>query len=219
MVFLLYYTGSNRAAQKKFEQEYSIKLAAAQQYKIKIPDIPQTEKIDLPENVVRRLHKSLRSRNPNEAFKAVELLWRNQDPVVIPAIKKVLSLKMTYCWDNCEALGEMKERVFDLVSRDMSQLNFEFLCISAADHNRSFRLRAVNAISGYYTDEALAVMNRALNDRDSEIRTAAIDGIMKINEGIKQKRQEKIDALNSEYRNRRRFGPKISPEDIMKAMN
>ena len=62
-------------------------------------------------------------------------------------------------------------------------------------------------------------MNRALNDRDSEIRTAAIDGIMKINEGIKQKRQEKIDALNSEYRNRRRFGPKISPEDIMKAMN
>ena len=44
MVFLLYYTGSNRAAQKKFEQEYSIKLAAAQQYKIKIPDIPQTKK-------------------------------------------------------------------------------------------------------------------------------------------------------------------------------
>ena len=216
---LFYYTGNTKNMQKKLEQEYKAKIASAEVYSIAIPDVPPANRMDLPESVVRRLRRSLRSANPEEAFKAIEILWKNQDPAVIPVLQKLIKYRTDECWSNCAAKYALKERSLDLVSRDISQLNFELVKLAVSDRNKNIRLKAINTISGYFTDEALAVMNHALNDRDSSVRTAAIDGIMTINDGIKAARQEQIDRINKEYKDKTMFGARFAPKNIMDAVD
>ena len=63
------------------------------------------------------------------------------------------------------------------------------------------------------------MLNPALNDSNPEVRTAAMDGIMRIKEGIKRAKQAKLDEINNRYRNRKTLKDKISPEAILEVLD
>lgn len=217
----LYHNAKEKAAQRQAEMEYKREVAALENFKVEIPELHPREEIDLPDNVLVRLHKSLKSNNVAEAGKAIEYLWKIHDDAVLPVMKKYLADRNTYCFeDGCGTFkADMKNRIMDIITRDISQLNFDFLKISIKDRDKNIRIRTVNKISEYFTEEALEVLNPALNDSSPEVRTATMDGIMRIKEGIKNAKQAKLDEINNRYRNRKTLKDNISPEAILKVLD
>lgn len=216
-IVLVWYSENNKIRQNRLEAEYKAKVAEAEKFMTVLPELPPATMTDLPQDVVDRLHRSVNSSNVDESFKAIEMLWKNQDPVVIPVVRKALYASHYECWSNCANIDAMKERIMSMIANDVCQLNFEFLKILIKDKNKNLRLRAVQALSGYYTEDAMEVMSKSMNDTDSAVRTAAIDGVMSIKNGINKLRQEKIDALTREYNDKKRVGLRITPQDILKA--
>ena len=215
----VYYYGTESMKKKQLEQEYKAALQAAATYKEQIPDVPPAEDLGLPDNVIARLHKSLHSRNVEEAGKAMDLLWRIQDPEVIPVMNKRLAAKRDTCWSECENIKDMKMKVLEIVERDISQINFEFLCKAITDRDKEVRMRAVTALLRYRTDDAVETMEKLMNDKDPDIRTTAIEGVMTIKKGITDVRNAKIMAVEKEYKKKMFLKERISPEAIMEALN
>ena len=218
-VVAVYFYGTNSMKKKQLEQEYKAALHAAATYKVQIPDVPPVEDLGLPDDVMVRLHKSLHSRNVEEAGKAMDLLWKVQDPEVIPVMNKKLAAKRDNCWSDCANITPMKMKVLEIVERDVSQINFEFLCKAIHDRNKEVRMRAVTALTKYLTDDAVDAMNKLMNDSDPEVRTAAIEGVMNIKNGIKDMRNAQIMAVEKEYKKKMFFKERISPEAIMETLN
>ena len=215
----LYHNAKEKAAQRQAEMEYKREIATLEDFKVEIPELHPREEIDLPDNVLIRLHKSLKSNNVAEAGKAIDYLWKIHDDAVLPVMKKYLTARMDMCFDRCGLIMDMKNRIMDIITRDISLLNFDFLKISIKDRDKNIRIRTVNKLSEYLTDEALEVLNPALNDSNPEVRTAAMDGIMRIKEGIKRAKQAKLDEINNRYRNRKTLKDKISPEAILEVLD
>ena len=218
-VVAVYFYGTNSMKKKQLEQEYKAALQAAATYKVQIPDVPPLEELDLPDDVVVRLHKSLHSRNVEEAGKAMDLLWKVQDPDVLPVMNKHLAAKRDTCWSDCSNITPMKIKVLEIVERDISQINFELLCKAITDRDKEVRMRALTALKKFRTDDAVEVMNKLMSDRDSEIRTAAIEGVMEIKNGIKDIRNAQIMMVEKEYKKKMFFKERISPEAIMETLN
>ncbi len=217
----LYQNAKEKAAQRQAEMEYKKEIAALEYFKVEIPELHPREEVDLPDNVLVRLHKSLKSRNAAEAGKAIEYLWKIHDDEVLPVMKKYLADKNNYCFDDgCGAFkADMKNRIMDIITRDISLLNFDFLKISIKDRDKNVRIRTVNKLAEYLTEDAIEVLNPALNDNNPEVRTAALDAIMRIKEGIKNAKQSKLDEINNRYRNRKTLKDKISPEAILEVLD
>lgn len=223
-VLAFYVYTDNKRKDRIAEQEYKKNMALAENYKVTIPELPPKEEMDLPQTVIARLHKSIKSRNAEEAGKAMEILWKVQDGEVLPVMRKYItaSRRDSSCYEaNCgEFMGRIKEKILEIITRDISQLNFEFLCLALKDRDKSYRLRAIGKISQYYTEDAIEVLDAMVNDKDSEVRTAAMDGVVRIKEGMQKVRQEKIDEVTRKYKyDTRTLKDKISPEAIMKALN
>lgn len=217
-MLLFFYSNRSKTKEKKLQQEYQAAIAAVATYKPELPDLPPRQDMEFPATVIEKLHRSVRSRNVEEASKAMDIMWKIHDGDVIPVMKKHLSARVDICWSDCSVITDMKNRVMDIITRDVSQLNFELLCIAAKDRNKDIRKRAVVTLANYPTEEALEMMNYALNDRESEIRTCAIEGVVRINNDIKRIREERKTEITNEYR-RKTLKDRISPEEILKVLD
>ena len=216
---VLYYKGSEKKKQRIAEQEYQKEVAMLENFKVQIPELPPKSDMDFPDEVISRLHKSVKSSNANEAGKAMEILWSIHDGEVIPVMNRYLTARMDLCFDRCEMYSNMKDRIMNIITRDICQLNFDFLRVTIKDRNKDIRIRTINKLAEYPTEESMELMKSVLNDKDSEVRTVAIDGYTRIQEGRKRAKQEKLDEINHKYKDRKTLKDRISPEAILDVLD
>ncbi len=145
-----------------------------------------------PDSTARRDEIYTAGRNSNEEnIEKVRLALEDADPQV-----RVAGLTMWSLLKERESIAELRHALGDehgLVRTVAAKLigNWNdpqakpiLQQLSVSDRDRWVRLRAVEALSSYRSEDTIPTLQRALEDPDAEIRRAAIEGLRKMGTAV-----------------------------------
>lgn len=151
---------------------------------LSLPDKTEREyAMKFSQQTITTLRSLVSDANDKVRFASVELLWQLQDEQAPAIIKRMF---------HEEAESEVKQMLIDMLGKDKSRLSLSLLAEALGDYDKETRLKAVQTISSFSSQETIPVLTRVIQDYDDDIRLKSIQAINQIRQDIETNKAQEV---------------------------
>ncbi len=172
--------------------EEKLRLVKTDQIKVAEPTLPETQErssaLKFSPQTISTLRGLTTDSNEKVRLAAVDLLWQIQDENVREVIKAMFET---------ETEASTKKQLIDILQQNKSLLSLALIAEALKDSDKDIRIKAVQAIGGYATKEAIPALSHALKDYDEEVRLEALKAVDTIRRDIEALKKQQLQELEA----------------------